>query len=444
MSDNQWGAPGQYPQQPPQQGQVPPPGNHPPSQGQYYAPPSAQGGNPHYGNTQHGAPQYSGGPQYGGPPQYGTPQSGVPLYGGSQYGGMPQGLGWGAPQPGGPQRPPKKRSSARVVLLVLSIAVLGVVGLVAGVNLLKGDPSYTSEPYPTTTYNPTSGPSETPTAAPPTSATKAPPATQPTRTTQPPVKPTAPRTTSAPKPKPGPTNLQLVSINRLYKAGTMPSVNCKESKARPSTVAGARTNYLNLRNCLNRAWPALVRKAGGTFRPPTVMVFSGNVSTPCGVWSDSGPPFYCSGNETIYMNLTEDIGNYNRHPENYQRVWARMWMLHQFAHEYGHHVQNLTGIFQASSRLRYEAPSKALELQGSRRLELQASCFSDIFIGANKRSYPLSGESLRQWQWLIGATIDPQRDHGSKSNHKYWAQKGYTSRSPASCNTFTASAARVS
>lgn len=326
------------------------------------------------------------------------------------------------------------------MLVLLGLAVLGVVGVAAVSNAAKDKNSYSS-PYPTTTYRPTREPSEKPSAQPTNRPTRPVVTTKPTAT-----RPTAPRTSTTPrqKPKTQPSDLDIVARNRLYKAGVMGSVNCKESKARPSTVAGARANYANLLNCLNRSWPALIQRSGVKFRPPTVISFSGRVQTPCGSKSDSGPPFYCPSSQTIYMNLSEDIGNYNEIPQDYARVWARMWMLHQFAHEYGHHVQTLTGIFYAYANLRYEAPTEAGELLASRRLELQASCFSDIFISANKRSYPLTGESLRQWKWLIGHTIDRKRDHGNAANHQYWALKGYNNRSPAHCNTFTASPAKVS
>jgi hypothetical protein len=346
-----------------------------------------------------------------------------------------QQYGWG-PQTGLP--PKKKGGAGKALLIILGVAVLGTVGIAALSGALKHHDDSSTIPYPTTTYSPTYEPSEEPSAQPPSA--------KPAVTARPTVtKPTAPRPT-APRatPKPEPSDLDIVARNKLYKAGTMGSVNCKESKAHPSTVAGARANYANLARCLNRAWPALVVRAGAKFRPPTVLSFSGTVESPCGSMSDTGPPFYCPSNQTIYMNLSQDIGDYNQDPSVYNRVWARMWMLHQFAHEYGHHVQTLTGIFQANVNLRYEAPNQALELQGSRRLELQASCFSDIFISANKRSYPLTGESLRQWKWLIGDTIDRAHDHGSTANHKYWALKGYNGRSPAACNTFTASGAKVS
>jgi len=360
-------------------------------------------------------------------------------------------MGWGAPQPGGPGgfgpggMPPKKKGGGgKVVLLLLGLLVLGGVVVAVGTNALKDKNTYSS-PYPTSTYSPTKEPSEKPSAEPPSiRPTRPVVTTKPSRPTA--TRPTAPRTTSKPrKPtKPEPSDTDIVARNGLYKAGAMGSVNCRESSARPSTVAGARANYANLVKCLNRSWPALVQRSGSKFRPPTVMSFSGSVSTPCGTWPDSGPPFYCPTNQTIYMNLTEDIGNYNEIPQNYARVFARMWMLHQFAHEYGHHVQALTGIFRAYANLRYEAPTEAAELQASRRLELQASCFSDIFISANKGSYPISGESLRQWKWLIGNTTDHKRDHGNKNNHKYWALQGYNTRKPGACNTFTASGAKVS
>ncbi|MEV8378672.1 neutral zinc metallopeptidase [Kribbella sp. NPDC056861] len=440
---NQW-PPGQYPQQPPH-GQVPPPPYGPPGSGQpgpgAYGPAGQPGpwqGPPAGQQWQAPPPPSQWGPQ----PQWQQPPP--PQYGA----GLPHGMGWGAPQPGGPGwTPPKKKGGAgKVVLIVLGIVLLGTVGGVAVSTFFKHDDSYTSTPSPTSTYSPTYQPTEEPSPQPPTTQPTQPAPTT-TTTTQPPTtRPTAPRTSTRPTTKPvtEPSDLDVVARNKLYKAGVMSSVNCKESSARPATAAGARANYANLANCLNRSWPALIARAGVKFRPPTVMSFSGSITTPCGSMSDQGPPFYCPSNQTIYMNLSEDIGNYKQVNANYARVWARMWMLHQFAHEYGHHVQALTGIFQAYANLRYEAPNEAGELLASRRLELQASCFSDIFIRSNQRSYPLTGESLRQWQWLIGNTIDPKRDHGSKANHKYWALKGYNGRGPAACNTFTASPARVS
>lgn len=408
MSNNRWVPPqqpqqgGQYPQYPAQYAQP----------GQFAPPP---------------APWQPS--QYGGPP--------------GPNGRLPQGLGWGPMPPGGP-RPPRKKNPAKAAVIVIGVLGVGILMLAAGVaGLRKVGGELSAPPVPTSGYSPTIDP--TGAATPRSSPSQA--VSKPTKpvpsTTRPTSRPTAPRTTTTPKQKPGPTDYEIVSRNRLYAAGVVTSVGCRESRARQSTTAGARANYVQLRACLNRTWPAAVQRTGSTFRPPTVMMFTGVITTPCGTNNDSGPPFYCGSNETIYMNLTEDIGNYNRYSQSYQKVWARMWMLHQFAHEYGHHVQNLTGILDANWDLRYDAPTRAAQLELSRRLELQASCFSDIFIGANKNTYPVKGQSYTQWAWLIGNVTDLGNDHGDAPNHRYWALRGYNSRNPASCNTFTASSTRV-
>ncbi|TCO44139.1 hypothetical protein EV646_111333 [Kribbella antiqua] len=383
-----------------------PPAQQQPPQGQY-------GGQP----WQPGAAPYAGPPPQG----YGAPPPGGPQF------------GWGA---GGPQPPKKKGSGGKVLLVLLGVVVVGVVGLFGISNVLKhnSSSSYTSPTY-TSSYSPTYSQTVEPS---PTNGTTTKAPTLPTVT-----KPTAPRTTSTPKVKPGPTDSDLVTKNRIYRAGAVSSVGCRESRSRPSNTAGARANYRNLLGCLNRTWATPVARAGGQFRGPTVRMFTGTITSPCGSMSDSGPPFYCGSNETIYMNLTEDIGNYNRYSQSYQKVWARMWMLHQFAHEYGHHVQNLTGILAANHRMRYERTSSAKELEDTRRLELQASCFSDVFIGANRRTYPITGQSLFQWRWLIGNVTDYNNDHGDAVNHKFWATRGYNARNPSACNTFTASSGRV-
>jgi uncharacterized protein len=328
---------------------------------------------------------------------------------------------------------------------VLGVLIVGVVALKTVSFVLKhnggtttGSPSITSSysppPLPSKPTEPTVGPS----------TRNVPTATRTTTTTQPP-RPTTSRstTTSTPTTEPGPTDSDLVLKNSLYKAGKMASVRCKESKARPSTAAGAKANYKNLLACLNKAWAPLVTKAGGRFRAPRLIAWSGSVTSPCGTYQDSYTPFTCGTNDTIYMNLTEDLGNYNRYSQSYQKIWARMWMLHQFAHEYGHHVQINMGILQAYARIRYERPTEAMELQDSRRLELQASCFSDIFIGSNRSTYPVTGQAQYQWRWLIGHVTDLRNDHGDANNHQYWALRGYNARDPRACNTFAASASKV-
>jgi hypothetical protein len=370
------------------------------------------------------------------PSQYGVPQ-GPP--GPNQQ--LPHGIGWGqyggAPGPGGP-RQPKRNRGPLVALGVVAVLLIGIVLIGAVVSAVLKSGSGVSAPTPT--YSPSAEPTYSDTQAtpslPPTVATRAPvaPTTRPVTT-----RPTAPRPTqTTTKPKPSLSPLQVASRSRIYFTGRQASVGCRESQARPSNQAGAEAYYARLKFCLDRAWARQVRAAGFQFRQPRVVTWAGYVDSPCGSSTGREPPFYCGANETIYMNLSEDIGNYNRYPERYNKVWARMWTTHQFAHEYGHHIQALTGILRADVAMQYDAPTRSAALEINRRKELQASCFSDVFIGANRSSYPVRGESLEQWQWLIWHVSDYGDDHGDAVNHKYWALRGWNGRSPGLCNTYVA------
>ncbi|WP_020576501.1 neutral zinc metallopeptidase [Actinopolymorpha alba] len=327
-----------------------------------------------------------------------------------------------------------------MTLVLLGAAV--VVGLSAlAVRIFnQPDTDLTTTGFPTSTPT-TSWSASTPTWSPSPSATptwsSAAPTNSPTATPSTTVTP--PRRTPA-----GPSDSDVIGKNRIYSVGAQASVSCRESNARPSDKNGTRIYYQRLKECLDRAWPGQVRKAGGEFRPPTVLMISGSVETPCGQYVRA---FYCGKTETIYMRWEDDVRQYTKFPERFQKVYARMFTSFQFSHEYGHHVQQLTGILGSYWNLRYAASeSKALEY--SRRAELQASCFASVFMGANQPSYPITGEARSQWMWLVDHYGDEYgegvRDHGSRKNHGYWARRGFRSESPSTCNTFTAPSSRVS
>jgi predicted metalloprotease len=119
------------------------------------------------------------------------------------------------------------------------------------------------------------------------------------------------------------------------------------------------------------------------------------------------------------------------------------------AHEYGHHLQAAVGILSMYN-LPYLDAAKAVQLEGERRLELQASCLGAAFLGANKRAFGLTGEGFEDWEYLVkhygddNGSSKPIRDHGSRKSHGYWSLRAFDSASPASCNTFTAPAKLVS
>jgi predicted metalloprotease len=400
-----------------------------------YNPPPQQSGAPAYGGRQYGGQPYGGppsggqrgeqfnGPQFGGQ-QFAGPQFGGPSQGGPQQGGPQPGFGWGPQFPAGPggfQRAPKNKRRAAWV----AVPIIGVFAVMVGLWVLGSVAEHTLREEHVT--RPVVGPSHRPGA-------------QGTPTNKPTAGPTKTAPTTPPR---QPTPSEVVSRDSFYFAGLQRTVNCRESSARASSVKAAATYYGRIKSCLDRAWPRQLELAKDQFRAPHLIAMTGPMQTPCSGGAPSS--FYCSANETIYMDAIGDVTLYAKYRTYSNRTQAltvlRMDMADTVAHEYGHHVQFLSGILKAATTLEYERSGDA-SLQVSRRVELQASCLGNVFLGMNKNTYPIKGAAKTQLDWLHahqGDEYGPRRDHGSRKVVPYWTGRGWKTHNNASCNTFTAS-----
>jgi len=388
-----------------------------------------------YGGQQYGAGQQPLPPAFPQQQPYGQQQYAVQQQPGFGWGpqfnqgqGMPPGPGW----QGGPPR--KKRNTG----LLVSLGILGVCAAI-GVALLGFALNNSAEDHPTVTqprYTPS--PRSTPSSDPyPTGEpTQVPTTTRPTR-------PAPTRTT--PSTPPPPSTREVLTKNRFYVTGLQASVGCRESAARQTDIGAASVYIGQIKRCLDRAWPRQVRAGRHTFQPPSLVVMNGVVgTTPCGGGS-AFRSFYCTSNQTIYMDALSGVRDYkkaNSYSNTSQvRMFVRMRTSQTMAHEYGHHLQEITGIFDAYAQARYDQNTYSARLEVNRRMELQASCLGGLFMGANKNSYPVTGRARTEWNWLVihsGDEYDTERTHGSRIVHSYWAQRGFNSRNPGLCNTFTA------
>lgn len=201
----------------------------------------------------------------------------------------------------------------------------------------------------------------------------------------------------------------------------------------PSDAAAGEAFYAGALPCLERAWQPLLGRVSMVYDTPIVMVPTGTtISTPCGITSAGDvAAFYCSGNRTIYMPLVSiDEG---AQPLIYLSI---------FAHEFGHHVQELTGTLDESWAREYEAgPGTPAGLEWSRRLELQAQCFSGMFV----ESVVDSGGPFTRAQ--VGPVLDRYADtgsetHGNSEHRQSWWTRGGQNQI-ALCNTWIASSAEV-
>lgn len=361
-------------------------------------------------------PEYQGG--YSGPPA--APLAGAPVtpLGGTRRIVRARPVTWrdtSARRTGIPQyapQPPRTPLSSTVVILLCALALVVVGGgTFASYRAIDSFDNTAANPF----TKPPGKRAESPQPAPP----------QPTETV-----------TIQPVP-----DLVRLQKNKIYTVGKIPTVNCRQPKVKPTT----KTNLLRfdqaIIQCMHETWEPLVLKADYPFRQPKLALAAKKTVTSCVGETDSS--FYCGTDETITMQWAEDLKDYKSHPE------AVVLMMNTLAHEYGHHVQELTEMLTAVASREGYSKNKAEELEWNRRKELQATCFGAAFLGANKNTLGLRGNLLEFWEYVqknSGDEYNPKkvRDHGAKKNVWLWASAGFKSANPASCNTFTAPAAKVS
>jgi hypothetical protein len=241
---------------------------------------------------------------------------------------------------------------------------------------------------------------------------------------------------------------KILTADAFYSTGALAGVGCREPQVALNSQATVQQYYGNLVGCLTKTWAPKVRAGQDKFTSPRVIFWSGTIQSPCA--SGSPVSFYCDATQTIYLKSSDDIKLWNRSPDSANRAFARMWATYTVAREFGHHLQQLTGILPAAHRLEYEAANSEAGLEVSRRIELQASCLGTAFMGADKSSYGITGSDLTIYRRYVEAQTGDEnnrggpRDHGSRASHQYWAGRGFNTLDSANCNTFTASASKVS
>lgn len=245
--------------------------------------------------------------------------------------------------------------------------------------------------------------------------------------------PTTVPTKAPPGPVTAPPQPPKIVKNPIYVAGKV-TARCPEPQVRPTSVANARAYYTQSLACLNAAWAPVIRKAGFRFSPPKLDAVAGkSKDLPCEADTYG---MYCG--DTIYVDVQIDLDGYREDPE-----LTRGWMAFVIAHEYGHHVQALTGITQARFERGLKLNGVELALEEGRRFELQASCLGGVYLGAD-REFRKDAAWPALFAEVVKSTSDPEYDHGSSKNHAHWSMAGFRAADPAACNTFAAPAALVS
>jgi predicted metalloprotease len=206
-----------------------------------------------------------------------------------------------------------------------------------------------------------------------------------------------------------------------------------------NSVAGQDALYQAVTPCLMASWTAALRKSHLPVQVPSVVTSGSDIPTQCGLrhWNDTA--MYCPGNNTIYVTA--------RHYSEVEGRTSAGAYLGQFAHEFGHAVQHMTGIYQAKDDEldRSGGQETPAGMQVTRRTELQATCFEGMEL-ASLRKGGLSDA-------YIAAALDDSRhrgdeynsqpDHGTMAINAFWLDRGYNSDAVSQCNTWAAPSSAV-
>jgi hypothetical protein len=190
-------------------------------------------------------------------------------------------------------------------------------------------------------------------------------------------------------------------------------------------------------NSIQSYWGRTLRN----YEPTPTRFFEGGIQTGCGTASSATGPFYCPNDRRVYI----DLGFFDQLQSQVGARGGPLAEAYILAHEYGHHVQNLTGVLRSANR--DTGPQG-----GQVRVELQADCYAGLWVGhaletgfveditredvADALDAAAAVGDDRIQQRTQGRVIPEAWTHGSSEQRQSWFVRGIEGTGPQSCDTF--------
>ncbi len=192
-----------------------------------------------------------------------------------------------------------------------------------------------------------------------------------------------------------------------------------------------------------KAWDQLLPQQAGTpYRHAKLVLFRNSTTSACGGAQAATGPFYCPGDEKVYIDLSfyDELKRRFGAPGEFAQAYV-------LAHEVGHHVQKLIGVESKVRQFQSQNPGSANA--ASVQLELQADCFAGVWAHSTQQRGLLEQGDVQSAlaaaaavgddhiQQMTRGRVQPETfTHGSSAQRMDWFNRGFNSGTISACNTF--------